>query len=162
MAFDNWGFDGGVKILSESEKQIRKSFVTEYLKDYDALSACIRIGYESTFAKTYSVQFMQEPFTLNLILEEQRRKRTKEEDADERHAVLRITVNSLKEVAQRGGDRARVGACKLLTELYGVEEDLRMKTAVSSGVMIVPGIADVSTWEKEAMTAQSQLMKDSG
>lgn len=161
MAFDNWGNASGVIVLTEAEKAVRRSFVAEYLKDYDAIAACIRIGYEINFAKSYAVHLMQDAFTLNLILEEQRRKRTKEEEASERYEIMRLTVTSLKELAQRGGDRARVGACKLLTQLYSLEDELKLNSAVASGVMVVPGVADVTDWEKTAMESQTKLMKDS-
>lgn len=57
--------------LSESEKAVRLRFVEQYLKDYDALAAAVRLGYESTYAETYAGKFMKEPFTLQAISEQE-------------------------------------------------------------------------------------------
>ncbi len=53
--------------LTENERAIRERFVGEYLTDYDAFGAAIRIGYSEAYARTFASQFMQETYVRQLI-----------------------------------------------------------------------------------------------
>lgn len=57
--------------LTKQEKALRQRFVAEYLADYDAIDAAIRLGYQEAFAQQYAKQFLTEPYTLKLIKEKE-------------------------------------------------------------------------------------------
>lgn len=48
--------------LTPAEKQLRDRFVTEYLDDYDAWAACLRVGFMKSVAFTYAQELMEDPY----------------------------------------------------------------------------------------------------
>lgn len=53
--------------LSPSEKALRDKFVTQYLIDYDAWAAAIRIGFLNSVAPQYAIELMQCPYVRQQI-----------------------------------------------------------------------------------------------
>lgn len=148
--------------LTESEKVIRDLFVTNYLIDYDPVKAAIRCGYEVEFATVFAERFMCESYTLRLILERERAAKTEAEEKRVSRSDIELVMGTLRDVAVNGTYSARVRAANMLSLIYGLEDSKKIQTRAASGVMVVPGIASVEDWEKEAMVAQQQLMDNGG
>ncbi len=55
--------------MTKEEKDLRDKFVSEYLEDYSAINALLRMGYEYSYAEMYSSKFMAEPYTQKKIKE---------------------------------------------------------------------------------------------
>jgi len=103
--------------LTVQECQLRDLFVAEYLKDFDAHAACLRVGFLSAFAVQYAQQFMQEGYVQRQItaLTRQAPASAAEQEATDR-ALLE---NSYREAMQRGPYASRVAAGRAFAELKG-------------------------------------------
>lgn len=149
-------------LLTEHEKSTRQQFVKEYLKDYDARKACLRIGYSNLFAGDFSVRFMNEPYTLKLIAEFEGGTAPGEE-INEEQEKKRI-LNALWREANSMGSpaAARVAALAKLTAIFGMEAPTRSNVNVNNnegGVFVVPGIMNETQWAAQAATQQTELVK---
>jgi cytochrome c5 len=152
-------------VLSEQEKQLRDRFVTEYLLDYDAWAACVRVGFLKSVAGQYASDFMQEPYVQREI-----NRRQMGEDADPKGALKNkkraVEMALLREAHYKGADSthsARVSALSKLCNIYDMHGATKVKATVThkGGVMMVPAIANVADWEKQAAQHQDKLIADS-
>lgn len=151
--------------FTHREKSLRDQFVKEYLIDYDAKAATIRVGYQQSIASEYCVRLMNCPYVLQQIkkLEEE----TPEESAE---AMRKRVINGLiREANYRGpgcSPGARVAALAKLAAIQGMDAPTRSKTEISGpdgtplggGVFVVPGIISVEDWEKAAEAQQAALV----
>jgi hypothetical protein len=147
--------------LTEHEKLTRQQFVTEYLKDYDARKACLRIGYSNLFAKDFAERFMNEPYTVKLIAEYEGGTLPGEEIDDEKEK--KRILNALWREANSMGSpaAARVAALSKLTAIFGMEAPTRSHIDVNNnegGVFVVPGIMNEDQWSNQAAKQQSDLV----
>ena len=146
--------------LTEYEKDTRRRFVKEYLKDYDAFKACIRINYSAPFASDFSKRFMQEPFVLNLISQaECGADETGEIDEEQQKrkilsALWREANSSYSPAA------ARVAALAKLTSIFGMDAPSKSHiTTEGGGTFVVPGIMNENQWTEVAAKQQAELQK---
>lgn len=114
--------------LTSYERDIRERFVDSYMKDFNEVRACIRIGYQESYAREFGPRFMKEPYVLNLIAE---RKKNYGKGADRDTARDEI-VGMLKLEAQRensmGGTHAgRVSALVQLSKILGIEAPAKVE-----------------------------------
>jgi hypothetical protein len=151
--------------LSPDEKKLRDNFVTEYLKDYDAWAAAVRVGYLRTVASDYAALLMQEPYVQREI---DRRRVAPSEDPKATRKIKENRLESLLwELALlKGPDAshgARVQAARALQNMYEMEGATKIKSEVThkGGVMMVPAIANVDEWEKLATASQDTLIQSS-
>ncbi len=143
--------------LSPLEKNLRERFVLEYLKDYDAIAACIRLGFMKRVALTYGFQLLDEPFVRQLIDQHER------QQADPKVVERNIRAAAWREANSRGegtSQSARVSALSLLADLHGLKAPTKIKAEMNhqGGVFVVPAIASLDDWEKAAVDAQERLM----
>lgn len=146
------------------EKETRRKFVREYLKDYNPFKACIRIGYTALFAGDFSKRFMDEPFVLQLIAEEEGGTAPGEEFDEEKEKIriykaLWREANSMNNPAP-----ARVAALAKLTSILGMDAPTRSQVDVNAGeggTFVVPGIMNTEQWELQAAKQQADLVKPS-
>lgn len=104
--------------LTEKEVLLRDSFVAEYLKDFDAYKACLRLGFQSTFAVQWSHTMVNDGYVQRKIAHMTRiPDASPEQDAADR-ALIEVT---LRTVMQRGSDSARVAAAGKLMVLKGLD-----------------------------------------
>lgn len=152
--------------LSPREKELRIKFVDEYYKDFNAKRACIRIGYEDSFAGQYATQFLGEPFVQQQIALRAEKPIGKEEQKEEDEKTKRvIRARLLAESNYHGpgsSHAARVSALKQLADLYGMEAPKVIKNEHlhRGGVMQVPGIANADAWEDQAIASQESLVNN--
>lgn len=143
--------------LSPLEKDLRERFVVEYVKDYDPVAACVRIGFMKGVAVRYGHQFLDEPFVQQLLDKHER------QQTDPKVVERNIRALAWKEANSRGegtSQSARIAALSLLADLHGLKAPTKIKAELSqtTGVFVVPAIASLEDWEKAAANAQERLM----
>lgn len=149
-------------VLTEHEKATRRQFVKEYLIDYDARKACLRIGYSNLFASDFAKRFMDEPYTLQLIAEVEGGTAPGEEfnEEKEKQRILKALwreANSMQSPAA-----ARVAALAKLTSIFGMDAPTRSQVKIDgneNGTFIVPGIMNEAQWAEQAAAQQAELIK---
>ena len=76
----------------------------------------------------------------------------------------RIVTSLLRDALSTGvgtSQKGRVTAATQMTKLLGMEPDKDTNVNVAvSGVMAVPGIANIADWENQAAGSQQQLVQD--
>lgn len=103
--------------LSEQDKAIRQRFVEEYLKDFQPLQACSRLGFQLAYANAFAKQFMGEPYVHWLVMETLRSRSVDSEDEIEQDR--RLIIRTYREAAQKGPYNSRVSAANALAKLRG-------------------------------------------
>lgn len=159
-----WTSEAIVPELSASERVMRDRFVTQYVLDYDAKAAAIRIGFGEAFAEAYSAKYLAEPYVLQQI---KKHETALAEDPDAEEADTRRRVRSalLREAYYTGpgsSHSARVSALSKLAALMGMENDSKSKADMANrgGVMEVPAIGTLEAWGAEAAAQQAKLQRD--
>lgn len=114
--------------LTKQEKALRQRFVAEYLVDYDAIGAAIRLGYQEAFAQQYAKQFLTEPYTLKLIKEKEAEFGILTEDDQHRK---KIVAGLYREAHSRfNSGSARVAALTQLAKIIGIEAPVKTQQEV--------------------------------
>lgn len=151
--------------LSPAEKQLRDTFVGEYLKDYDAWAAAVRTGYLRTVAHDYAALLMQEPYVQREI--ERRRALLPENPKDvvrnEQHIVKQRLFQEAHYKGPGSSHSARVSALAKLCNILDMDGTTKVKSEIThkGGVMMVPAIASIDDWEKQAAASQDKLIESS-
>lgn len=148
-------------ILTEHEKSTRQQFVKEYLKDYDARKACLRIGYSNLFATDFAKRFMDEPYTLKLISEHESGNAS-DDSIDEEKERKRILAAIWREANNMASPAAaRVAALNKLTSIFGMDAPTKSEVNMHNegGTFVVPGIMNEAQWTEQAATQQAELVK---
>ena len=101
--------------LTEQEQILRDHFVSEYLKDFDAYSACLRLGFQATYATVWADTLLKDGYVQRKLQFLQSEPEGPEQESIDRAMALR----ELRRVAQRGSDSARVAAIRQLGVLRG-------------------------------------------
>jgi phage terminase small subunit len=115
--------------LTEAERDVRDRFVDEYVTDYNAFAAAVRLGYAPTYAKTFSVQFMQEPYVLNRIKEQEGQQGEETEKDVHRKRLIQMLYREANSSLNSGS--ARVSAMTQLSKIVGVEAPVKTQTDVN-------------------------------
>ena len=151
--------------LSDTEKQLRDLFVTEYLVDYNALAAAQRCGFQHAFAKDYAVKFMDEAYVRKRIKEVEQSKPAAGEEKEEEYNKRRIKQALIEQAFYNGpgsSHAARVSALAKLAVIYGMDAPTKVDNTVThkGGILMVPAISDVNNWETVAKESQQNLASD--
>lgn len=116
--------------LTKQERSLRQRFVEEYLADYDAVGAAIRLGYQEAFAQQYAKQFLTEPYTLKLIKEREAEFGILTEEDQHRK---KIVAGLYREAHSRfNSGAARVAALTQLAKIIGIEAPLKTELKVEA------------------------------
>ena len=114
--------------LTKQERALRQRFVAEYLADYDAIGAAIRLGYQEAFAQQYAKQFLTEPYTLKLIKEKEAEFGILTEEDQHRK---KIVAGLYREAHSRfNSGSARVAALTQLAKIIGIEAPVKTEQQV--------------------------------
>ena len=114
--------------LTKQERALRQRFVEQYLVDYDAYSATIRLGYQEAFAQQYAKQFLAEPYTLRLIKEKEAEFGILTEEDQHRK---KIVAGLYREAHSRfNSGSARVAALTQLAKIIGIEAPVKTEQQV--------------------------------
>jgi len=115
--------------LTKQEKALRQRFVAEYLADYDAFGAAIRLGYQEAFAQQYAKQFLTEPYTLKLIKEKEAEFGILTEEDQHRK---KIVAGLYREAHSRfNSGSARVAALTQLAKIIGIEAPVKSEVKLT-------------------------------
>lgn len=155
--------------LTHREKALRDLFVNEYLVDYDAKSAAIRVGYGQSYAHEMATRLMQCSYVQQQITLKE--KTTEEED--DAAMRKRVITGLIREANYKGpgcSPSARVAALSKLAAIQGMDAPTRSKTEITGpdgqplggGVFVVPGICTVEDWEARAAAQQAALVDATG
>jgi len=101
--------------LTDKERLLRDHFVSEYLKDFDAYSACIRIGFQSTYAADWSQRLFNDGYVQRKI----QYMTTVPAGPEQEAADKALVETTLRKVMQRGSDSARVAAAGKFMDMRG-------------------------------------------
>jgi phage terminase small subunit len=99
--------------LTEQERLLRDHFVAEYLKDFNAYQACIRLGFQASFALEWATRLFNDGYVQRQI---QHMTRTRKVNDEEAKVLLE---NELLRIAQCGSDTARVSAIREFNAMKG-------------------------------------------
>lgn len=115
--------------LTKQERALRQRFVEEYLTDYDAFAAAIRLGYQEAFAQQYAKQFLTEPYTLKLIKEKEAEFGILTEEDQHRK---KIVAGLYREAHSRfNSGSARVAALTQLAKIIGIEAPVKSEVKLT-------------------------------
>lgn len=92
-------------------------FVAEYVRDYDALQACIRMGFQYAFAVEFSRVYMTKPYVLKAIADHKQNSSSIKLEDD--RALIMAT---LREACHHGPYQTRVAAAKTLGGMHGIDQ----------------------------------------
>lgn len=151
--------------LNAAERQIRDQFVVQYLQDYNSVLACIRLGFQEVYARTWGPKLLAESYTQRKLQETiNGRKAQLEENTDTEHSQI---IEALRREANYYGpgasQSARVAALAHLAKLTGMEPAGKAQEVLHrGGVMLVPATADIGDWQAAALASQQALQKDAG
>lgn len=168
----------GPAALSEAEKQLRKMFVREFLKDHDYYAAAVRCGFQQEMALEQAKELQGDPFTQQLISDAEMMRRgvvkpdelyppnvskaefvpyTPEMDRE------RIISGLFKEAHYKGpgaSHNARVNALGKLAVIFGLDKKDDKPEVDESGVMVVPMTGSLDEWENAAIDQQTNLKQE--
>ena len=115
--------------LNEKERALRDLFVQEYMKDYDAFNACLRVGFQATYALEYSQQFLRESYVQQRIKACELQSGLREEDSE--RLVLSVLRREMQYTGPGSSHAARVSAAGLMAKLLGLEAPSRTQNDVN-------------------------------
>ena len=144
--------------LSQEQINLRHNFVSEYVKDMDSVKACLRLGYNISYAKDASKNFMLDPY-VQYVLSARNVEAKSTPDAHLDGVRSRNQAKAaLMQIINCGCDeKAIVSALKLKFQID--KEERSVSGSEASGVMVVPGMVDISAWERSAMESQELLQR---
>lgn len=111
--------------LTEHERELRDRFVEQYLIDYSAVDAAIRLGYADGFASNFAKKFLTEPYTLQRIAERERELGLEDEQSKHRHRVVAGLYREAHNKFNSGS--ARVSAFSTLAKILGLEAPAKVE-----------------------------------
>jgi hypothetical protein len=153
------------RTYSYREKALRDFFINEYLVDYDAVGACVRVGYGKSYAKEFAARFMAEPYVLRTIQQKEGEIGAGSDDPEV--AKKRIIAGLNREANYRGpgsSQSARVAALSRLANLYGMDPTNKPpenQPDIGEGVFVLPGIMTPEQWTAAAADQQAKLVGES-
>lgn len=142
--------------LTEAHKTVRETFVFEYVKDFNATNAILRMGQAGTiqYIRKKGSEFLREPYVQKLI--DKYLSETKEDSIVTRQRVL---AGLTKEANNAIESSVRVTAWCNIGKMLGMYIEKKEVKVTGSGVMLVPVAGTPDEWEAGASAAQ-QALKD--
>ncbi len=155
--------------LTKSEMELRDRFVKEYLTDYDAYKAAIRIGYAPAYAKDFCQRFMTEPYVLGKIRDIEGGETDDLDVEVQKKMIVAALWREAKNMGAGSSQAARVAALSKLSAFYGMDAPKTNKTELTgadglplgSGVFVVPGMVTAEEWARQAEAQQEELVRPS-
>ena len=135
-----------------------RKFVTEYLKDYDAVKSVIRVGLNPLHAQHIAKEFLESSFVLNLIKEEEAKSAHMMSDPElMKGEIIKQLLSILKNDGETLKAAERISAAKMLTDLLQLAPKQTQSETAVTNVMICPPQMDADSWSALAIQSQSDL-----
>jgi hypothetical protein len=152
---------------SPAEMVLLDRFVVQYLVDYDAYKACIRIGYMPAYAKEYSVRFMNQPYVLNKVKEVETTPETEYDEVLQKKKIVSALWREANNQGAGSSQSARVAALSKLSAFYGMDAPTRSQSELTGkdgqplgqGVFVIPGLVSAEDWAAQAEKQQAELVR---
>lgn len=129
---DAWDVAAMQQPLSQAECEFRDRFVNEYLVDYDAFRATIRMGFLKDFASDTAAKMMCDPYVQRQIKVEEAKVQASGTVKDD--ARVKQVMASLFEQAHFHGHGAshgaRVSALKTIADILGMNAPVKTEAKV--------------------------------
>ncbi|MCP5006381.1 MAG: hypothetical protein GY941_20950 [Planctomycetes bacterium] len=144
--------------LDAAEREVRDAFIAEFMRDYDPVDACIRIGFLPTLANEFAAQFMSEGYVLRAVL----RAQAAPINEDQKEVMRAQVVHALwKEANSAGRASERIASLGHLSKILSLDPSTQPKGSNAAlpagGVMVVPAMTDPDTWSAMARESQRKL-----
>lgn len=106
--------------LSPVEKELRDRFVAQYLIDYDAWAAALRVGFMKSVAMTYAQELMEDPYVRREIsrLEQQKAANPEKEKDSKQRQIESWLVAQANYRGPGASHAARVSALCALGKIH--------------------------------------------
>lgn len=145
--------DEAAQTLTKQERELRKRFVEEYVVDYNAVDAAIRIGFNEQFAVQYAKKFLSEPYTLKLIKEQE--EELGQTTDEERHRK-RVIAGLYREAHSRfNNGSAKVAAFTQIAKIVGIEAPVKTQQLLPQvGQIDLTKYSDEELEQLEALLAK--------
>ena len=155
--------------MSDSTRARADRFILQYLRDFNATQAFIRMSVEEgrdyeeisyDYAMNKGYEMTRWPYVA------QRLQEARDEAAEENILTAKDILWGVKKEMNYHGigssHGARVSALSLGAKIKGMEAPKKVEAsmAMRGGVMIVPETADLTTWEERAAAAQATLKEE--
>lgn len=101
--------------LTEKEIEVRKRWVKEYLKDFDAKRACLRIGYAWTACDRMAELFEADSWTQRYLQEQKEL-----QAADQYEKDKQLIIQTLRQCVSHGPYASRISAARELAKIIGL------------------------------------------
>lgn len=103
---------------TESQKALWDQFVAEYVKDWNPIASCMRIGFNIIYAKEYGGVFLGKPYVQRKIMEFKNSPAVPEKDALD---IARARIEAkLIELMECGDAKVMATATKTYAEMKGL------------------------------------------
>lgn len=159
--------------LTREEMALRERFASEYIVDFHAYNACLRLGMAPGLAMDYAREFLQDSYVQHVLAQLTFKKKAADPKEDPAAAHREITAARQKIIA--GLEReafnygpgstqsARVAALSRLAAIYKLDESGTQDDddIPKGGVMVVPQALSADQWEAAASSSQNKLAEDS-
>jgi phage terminase small subunit len=148
------------KTKETEEDALAARFVDEYLVDFDPFLAAVRAGIPRLQAKPKAKVLMATMAVQKAIVE-----RVDAMKPADIATPQRILMGLMREAGKSAFGSDRIGALKTVHEILKdvrkqAKEDAEdAKAGKKGGVMLVPGNASLTDWEKAATAAQAELKR---
>lgn len=159
--WSNFGNETAARELNDLQKKLCDKFVEEYMFDGSIVLAAIRCGFSRDFARNYGEQIFHEPYTQM----ELRRRQEQLEEVDEKEQD-KIDKKKARHLLRRMSEHAypasQVAALGKLVGVLGMNAPIRSDVNMNhrGGVISVPAIASLDSWEQTATSSQRQLVSE--
>lgn len=101
--------------LTEKEIDVRKKWVKEYLKDFDAKRACLRIGYAWSACDRMAELFEVDSWTQQHLQEQKEL-----QAADQFEKDKQLIIQTLRQCVSHGPYASRISAARELAKIIGL------------------------------------------
>lgn len=159
--------------LTREEMALREQFAKEYVVDFNAYNACLRMGMASGLSVDYARLFLQDSYVQHVLTQLTFKKHAVDPNDDPAAAHRELMASRQKIIA--GLEReafnygagstqsARVAALSRLAAIYKLDESGTQDDddIPKGGVMVVPQGMTNEQWEAAASDSQNKLAEDS-
>jgi len=117
--------------LSEPERQFRDAFVREYLKDYNAVAAALRMGFSGTYAHDYAKKLMFEPYVQQQITAAEEAEDYTKDPETQRRQIFKLLKREATFSGAGSTHSARVAALSKLSSFLGMDAPTKTQAEVT-------------------------------